>query len=87
MAAVVYDWGHGRLRDCDVDSFRGRMRLLEYGVGVLPVEFSALVFGVYFLLLGVFLGVLMPYSMRGTLNALVAFLLLMSLCATPMDKI
>jgi hypothetical protein len=77
---------HGRLTDFDAGSFRGRMRLLEYGVGAWPVQLSALAFAGYFVLQGITLGVLMPHSMRGTVHAMMAFMLLLGLCATPWTK-
>lgn len=86
LAGVAYDRWLGRLKDFDTDSFRGRMRLLEFGNSAWPPLLSALAFGAYFLLLEIFLGVVMPRSMRGTQHALLAFLLLLSLCVMPWTR-
>jgi hypothetical protein len=59
------------------------MRLLEFGISALPYQLSALGFGVFFLMLIIGVGAMMPSSMRGTQHASMAFMLLLALCATP----
>ena len=86
LGSAVSDWWHARLPKGASDNFRGRMRLLQFGLSGWPAELWSLAFAAVILTLGIIGGEAMSYGMRRVLHFELGTILLGMLSALPRTK-